>query len=162
GMPNFRGTRHGVVTRIARVPFAGRQALCGVEVAGVHVEAIALEYDHARWRERFLAAWPEGSSAHVSYFRRIAEGPPFALETAAVFFALYVVVTGLSLPGAAIMTLVAGAIFGLLWGTVIVSFASTIGATLAFLVSRYLLRDWVQGKFGDKLKTINQGVEREG
>jgi len=82
GMPNFRGTRHGVVTRIARAPFAGPQALCGVEVAGVHVEAIALEYDHARWRERFLAAWPEGSSAHVSYFRRIAEGPPFELASA--------------------------------------------------------------------------------
>src|SRR6185436_8870473 len=56
----------------------------------------------------------------------------------------------------------AGAIFGLLWGVVIVSFASTIGATLAFLASRYLLRDWVQGRFGDKLKTINDGVEKEG
>jgi dihydrolipoamide dehydrogenase len=83
-------------------------------------------------------------------------------RTVAMFFAVYVVVTGLSLPGAAILTLVAGALFGLLWGVVIVSFASTIGATAAFLTSRYLLRDWVQGKFGDKLKTINQGVEREG
>jgi hypothetical protein len=83
-------------------------------------------------------------------------------QTAAVFFAIYVVVTGLSLPGAAIMTLVAGALFGLLWGVVVVSFASTIGATLAFLASRYLLRDWVQGRFGDKLKTINDGVEKEG
>src|SRR5262245_43813995 len=60
------------------------------------------------------------------------------------------------------MTLAGGAIFGLLWGTVIVSFASTIGATLAFLASRFLLRDWVQAKFGDKLKPINDGVEREG
>ena len=84
------------------------------------------------------------------------------LQTAAIFFAIYVAVTGLSLPGAAIMTLVAGALFGLLWGTVIVSFASSIGATLAFLASRYLLRDWVQAKFGDKLKPINDGVEREG
>ena len=84
------------------------------------------------------------------------------LQTAAVFFAVYVVVTGASLPGAAILTLVAGAIFGLLWGTVIVSFASSIGATLAFLASRYVLRDWVQGKFGDKLKPINEGVEKEG
>src|SRR5687767_3237393 len=67
-------------------------------------------------------------------------------RTAAVFFAIYVAVTGLSLPGAALMTLVAGAIFGLLWGTVLVSFASTIGATLAFLASRFLLRDWVQRK----------------
>ena len=82
--------------------------------------------------------------------------------TAGFFFAIYVAVTGLSLPGAAIMTLVAGAIFGLWWGTLIVSFASTIGATLAFLASRFVLRDWVQGKFGERLKTINAGVEKEG
>lgn len=84
------------------------------------------------------------------------------VRSALLFFAAYVAVTGLSLPGAAIMTLVAGAVFGLLWGTVIVSFASTLGATLAFLASRFLLRDWVQGKFGDKLKPINDGVAREG
>jgi len=84
------------------------------------------------------------------------------MQAIAIFFVVYVAVTGLSLPGAAIMTLVAGALFGLLWGVVIVSFASTIGATLAFLASRYLLRDWVQGRFGDKLKAINEGVEREG
>lgn len=84
------------------------------------------------------------------------------LLTAAVFFAIYVAVTGLSLPGAALMTLVAGAIFQLFWGTVIVSFASSIGATLAFLASRFLFRDWVQGKFGDKLRAINAGVAREG
>ncbi len=84
------------------------------------------------------------------------------LQTAAIYFVIYVVVTGLSLPGAAVMTLVGGAVFGLLWGTVIVSFASTIGATLAFLASRLLLRNWVQEKFGDKLKPINEGVAREG
>ncbi|MBC8021552.1 MAG: FAD-dependent oxidoreductase [Burkholderiales bacterium] len=84
------------------------------------------------------------------------------VQTGLVFFAVYVAVTGLSLPGAAILTLVAGAIFGLLWGVVIVSFASSIGATLAFLASRYLLHDWVQAKFGDKLKPINEGVAREG
>ena len=84
------------------------------------------------------------------------------VETGVAFFLIYVAVTGLSLPGAAILTLVAGAIFGLLWGTVIVSFASTMGATLAFLASRYLLRDWVQARFGDKLKPINEGVAREG
>ncbi|HRX70499.1 MAG: FAD-dependent oxidoreductase [Candidatus Competibacteraceae bacterium] len=82
--------------------------------------------------------------------------------TAGIFFAIYVAVTGLSLPGAAIMTLAAGAIFGLLWGTIIVSFASTIGATLAFLAARFVLRDWVQEKFGDKLKAINAGMEKEG
>ncbi len=84
------------------------------------------------------------------------------LRAALLFFAIYVAVTGLSLPGAAILTLVAGAIFGLLWGLVIVSFASTIGATLAFVASRFLLRDWVQGRFGEKLKSINDGVAREG
>ena len=83
-------------------------------------------------------------------------------RTVAGFFAVYVAVTGLSLPGAAIMTLVAGAIFGLLWGTVIVSFASSLGATAAFLVSRFLLRDWVQRRFGQQLRAINEGVEREG
>ena len=84
------------------------------------------------------------------------------LQTAAVFFALYVAVTGLSLPGAAVLTLAAGAIFGLLWGVVIVSFASTIGATLAFLASRFLLREWVQARLGDKLKPINDGIAKEG
>jgi uncharacterized membrane protein YdjX (TVP38/TMEM64 family) len=84
------------------------------------------------------------------------------LQAAAAYFAVYVVVTGLSLPGAVVLTLVGGAIFGLLWGTVIVSFASSIGATIAFLASRFLLRDWVQGRFGDKLKPINSGVEKEG
>jgi pyruvate/2-oxoglutarate dehydrogenase complex dihydrolipoamide dehydrogenase (E3) component/uncharacterized membrane protein YdjX (TVP38/TMEM64 family) len=78
------------------------------------------------------------------------------------FFLLYVAVTGLSLPGAAIMTLVAGAVFGLAKGTLIVSFASSIGATLAFLASRFVLRDWVQSKFGDKLATINRGVDKDG
>jgi pyruvate/2-oxoglutarate dehydrogenase complex dihydrolipoamide dehydrogenase (E3) component/uncharacterized membrane protein YdjX (TVP38/TMEM64 family) len=84
------------------------------------------------------------------------------LRTGALFFAAYVAVTGLSLPGAAVMTLAAGAIFGLAWGIVIVSFASTIGATLAFLASRFLLRDWVQARFGNRLKGINEGVAKEG
>jgi len=84
------------------------------------------------------------------------------VETVAGYFILYVLIAGLSLPGAVPLTLVGGAIFGLLWGTVIVSFASTIGATLAFLASRFLLRDWVQARFGDKLRPINEGVAREG
>jgi uncharacterized membrane protein YdjX (TVP38/TMEM64 family) len=78
------------------------------------------------------------------------------------FFLLYVAVTGLSIPGAAIMTLVAGALFGLVLGTAIVSFASTIGATLAFLSSRYLLRDWVQSKFGERLRAIDDGLAKDG
>lgn len=74
----------------------------------------------------------------------------------------YIVVTALSLPGAAVMTLAGGALFGLLVGTVAVSFASTIGATLACLVARFLLRDWVQGRFGERLGAINRGLEQEG
>ncbi|MEL0622747.1 FAD-dependent oxidoreductase [Marinomonas arenicola] len=88
-----------------------------------------------------------------------AEAP---LLVGSAFLLLYVVVTALSLPGAVIMTLAAGTLFGLFWGTVIVSFASSIGATLAFLVSRYLLRDWVQAKFGSRLKAFNEGVEKDG
>ncbi len=88
-----------------------------------------------------------------------AENP---VLTAGLFFLIYVVVTALSFPGAAVLTLVAGAIFGLWWGVLIVSFASSIGATLAFLASRFLLRDWVQKRFGDRLKAINAGVEKEG
>ncbi|MEY3833269.1 MAG: hypothetical protein RLZZ130_747 [Pseudomonadota bacterium] len=78
------------------------------------------------------------------------------------FFLLYVAVTGLSIPGAAIMTLVAGALFGVVLGTLIVSFASTMGATLAFLSSRYVLRDWVQGKFGERLRAVDDGLEKDG
>lgn len=78
------------------------------------------------------------------------------------FFILYVAVTGLSIPGAAIMTLVAGALFGVLLGTIIVSFASTLGATLAFLSARFVLRDWVQSKFGERLRAIYDGLEKDG
>ena len=80
----------------------------------------------------------------------------------AAFFAAYVAVTALSLPGAAIMTLAAGGIFGLAIGTLIVSFASTIGATLAFLAARFVLGETVQNKFGARLAEINKGVEKEG
>ena len=81
---------------------------------------------------------------------------------ALVFLGIYVCVTALSLPGAAVMTLAAGALFGVLWGTVIVSFASSIGATLAFLASRYFLQETVQNKFGERLKAINAGIKKEG
>jgi uncharacterized membrane protein YdjX (TVP38/TMEM64 family) len=80
----------------------------------------------------------------------------------AVYMLIYILVTALSLPGAAVMTLAGGGLFGFVAGTIVVSFASTIGATLACFVSRFLLRDWVQKKFGDKLKTINEGIKREG
>lgn len=84
------------------------------------------------------------------------------LLAAGIFFAVYVLVTSLSLPGAALMTLLGGAVFGLGWGFLIVSFASTLGATLAMLISRFLLRDWVQARFGRRLEAIDAGVELEG
>ncbi|MBW6453029.1 MAG: FAD-dependent oxidoreductase [Methyloprofundus sp.] len=80
----------------------------------------------------------------------------------AVYMLVYVAVTGLSLPGAAILTLAGGAVFGVLWGTLIVSFASSIGATLAFLAARFLFRDTVKAKFGARLKAIDEGVAKEG
>jgi len=79
-----------------------------------------------------------------------------------IYMLIYIAVTTLSLPGAAVMTLAGGGLFGLVTGTIVVSFASTIGATLACLVARYLLRDWVQQKFGDKLIKINEGMAKEG
>ncbi|MGH8506165.1 MAG: FAD-dependent oxidoreductase [Stenotrophobium sp.] len=83
-------------------------------------------------------------------------------QAAGGFFAVYVIATALSFPGATVLTLAAGAIFGLLWGTVLVSFASTLGATLAFWASRYLLRDAIQSRYGDKLRAINDGVAKDG
>ncbi|MCM2373957.1 TVP38/TMEM64 family protein, partial [Aporhodopirellula aestuarii] len=77
-------------------------------------------------------------------------------------FLVYVVVTGLSLPGAAVLTLVYGWYFGLLRGVVLVSFASTAGATMAFLLSRFLFRDAIQKRFGDRLQNFNQSLEKEG
>jgi len=101
-----------------------------------------------------------GRYLQLEFFQRLHQDNP--LLTAAIYFSVYVAVTSLSIPGAAILTLAGGALFGLAWGTLLVSFASTIGATLAFLVSRFLLRDWVQARFGDKLKPVNEGVEKEG
>jgi pyruvate/2-oxoglutarate dehydrogenase complex dihydrolipoamide dehydrogenase (E3) component/uncharacterized membrane protein YdjX (TVP38/TMEM64 family) len=93
-------------------------------------------------------------------FTALAAEKPFAIG--GTFFAVYVAVAALSLPGAAIMTLAAGALFGLGWGMLIVSFASSIGATLAFLAARYLLRDSIQAKFGARLADIDKGIEKDG
>jgi uncharacterized membrane protein YdjX (TVP38/TMEM64 family) len=84
------------------------------------------------------------------------------VAASAAFLGIYIAVTALSLPGAGILTLAGGAIFGLVWGLVLVSFASSIGATLGFLVSRFLLRDVIQRRFGDRLKAINAGVRKDG
>jgi dihydrolipoamide dehydrogenase len=85
-----------------------------------------------------------------------------ALITALLFAATYIVFTALSLPGAVFLTLACGAVFGLFWGTVIVSFASTIGATLAFLLARYIAGDTIREKYANRLAGINREVERDG
>lgn len=102
----------------------------------------------------------EGLKASLEQFEQLRNAQPVLVGGS--FFLLYIMVTALSLPGAVVMTLAAGAMFGLSWGVLIVSFASTIGATFAFLVSRYLLRDSVQLRFSDRLKAVNEGVEKDG
>lgn len=84
------------------------------------------------------------------------------ISAAASFIAIYILIAALSLPGAAVMTLAAGALFGIALGSLYASFASSVGALLAFLASRYVLRDFVQAKFGDRLETVNKGIAREG
>ncbi|MGY6213592.1 FAD-dependent oxidoreductase [Methylolobus aquaticus] len=99
---------------------------------------------------------------HARQAAAIAYREAHPLLAAGAYAAIYVVVTGLSLPGATVLTLAGGALFGLLWGTVIVSFASTIGATLAFLGARFLFRDAVQAHFGERMQIIDAGIAREG
>lgn len=102
----------------------------------------------------------EGLKSGMAQFEAWRDANPIVVG--GLFLLLYVLIAALSLPGAAVMTLAAGALFGLLWGTLIVSFASSIGATLAFLAARYLLHDSVQQRFGDRLQTINDGVAKDG
>jgi pyruvate/2-oxoglutarate dehydrogenase complex dihydrolipoamide dehydrogenase (E3) component/uncharacterized membrane protein YdjX (TVP38/TMEM64 family) len=102
----------------------------------------------------------QGLERGVARFRHLEEQAPW--QVGAGFFAAYVLMAALSLPGAAVMTLAAGALFGLVEGVLLASFASSIGATLAFLASRYLFRDLIQSRFGDRLKAINAGMERDG
>ena len=96
----------------------------------------------------------------LTYYQSLYEQQPWL--TALIYFCAYVLVAALSLPGAAILTLVGGAVFGLAAGFWLVSFASSIGATLAFLISRFLLRDWVQKRFGAYLGAVNRGIEKDG
>ena len=93
-------------------------------------------------------------------FGELYASQPF--KVVSVYFLIYVVATALSLPGATIITLAGGAIFGLGWGTVIVSFASSVGATLAFLMSRFVLRSSIESKFGNRLAEINKGIAKDG
>jgi uncharacterized membrane protein YdjX (TVP38/TMEM64 family) len=105
-----------------------------------------LNLEYLKTKHTDLIAWRDSSPA----------------QAALIFFFVYVVVTAVSLPGAAVMTLAIGAIFGLFWGTILVSFASTLGATLAFLLARFVLHDMVQERFGDRLGAINRGVDKDG
>lgn len=102
----------------------------------------------------------QGLRQGLAGFEAWRTGHPLAL--AAGFFVLYVAVVACSLPGAAVMTLAGGALFGLTEGTLLVSFASSLGATLAFLVSRHLLRDWVRARFGARLRALDEGMRRDG
>lgn len=117
----------------------------------------------------FVAFFAAGGHRYFSFDNLKAQQAAFEgwraaypWQSAAGFFGLYVLFTSLSLPAASLMTLLAGAIFGLGWGVLIVSFASAIGATLAFLASRFVLREWVQARFHAQLRAVNEGVEREG
>jgi len=96
----------------------------------------------------------------LDFFQNLYKQEP--LLTAAVYFVVYVIATSLSFPGAALLTIIGGIIFGLWVGLLLVSFASSLGATLAFLVSRFLLRDWVQSKFANYLGAVNKGIEKDG
>jgi uncharacterized membrane protein YdjX (TVP38/TMEM64 family) len=109
------------------------------------------------WDDYFTLAYLQTQQAAIlSYY---ANHPAFTLLA---YGLIYIVVTGLSLPGATILTLAGGALFGLLWGTVIVSIASTIGATVAFLAARFLFRENLEQKFAKQLSAINAGIEQEG
>lgn len=133
-----------------KIPF-GKTAIFLLFVAGF----FAFHYfDLDRWAN--LAAL----KTLISDVQNNTEANP-AMMTG-VAFLIYVVATAFSLPGAVFITLAIGAVFGLFWGVVIVSFASTIGATLAFLMARYIFRDWVQTKFGGRLAAINKGIEKDG
>lgn len=114
-----------------------------------------------------VAYWAFGDRLSFEYFASQENGlreyqAAHPIATALIAIAVYVIVAGFSLPGATVMTLAYGWFFGFVIGFVIVSFGSTGGATLAFIMTRYLFRDWVQDRFADRLQTINDAFEREG
>ena len=129
-----------------------RRLLVAVLLLGLIAAFFALDLGHYLRLEYFRS-----QQSAIEEFRRAN-----ALAAGGVSFLIYVAVTALSLPGAAVMSLVVGAIFGLAWGTLIVSFASSAGATLAFLSSRFLFRGSVRSRFGERLRAIDAGLEKEG
>jgi pyruvate/2-oxoglutarate dehydrogenase complex dihydrolipoamide dehydrogenase (E3) component/uncharacterized membrane protein YdjX (TVP38/TMEM64 family) len=125
-------------------------------VAALIVVAVAVFFA-AGGHRYFTFEWLKAQQAAIDGWYRA--NPAL---TVLVYFVAYVAVTGLSLPGATLLTLAGGAVFGLLWGTVIVSFASSLGATLAFLASRFVLRDWVRSRFGERVRAIDEGLAKDG
>jgi len=127
-----------------------------VILAALVVAAIALFF--AMGLDQYLTL--DALKENREWFAAMLEQHPWRVTLSA--FALYVIVVALSLPGATLMGLAAGALFGFWYGTLFVSFASTIGATLAFLASRYLLRDFVRQRFGNRMKVIDEGMAKDG
>jgi len=123
-------------------------------LAGACLVALFFRFDLDRY---LTLEYLKGSQARLQAL--YAAEPLLVLSS---YMTVYILATALSLPGAVVLTLAGGALFGFVVGTVVVSFASTMGATLACYVSRVLLREWVQARFGAVLATINQGMEREG
>lgn len=105
-----------------------------------------LSLDTLKRYHTMLAAWQQQSAS----------------LSAGLYFLVYTLVAALSIPGAALLTLLGGALFGLWQGTLLVSFASTLGATLAMLASRYLLREWISRRFARQMQTVNHGMARDG
>src|SRR5256712_767499 len=129
-----------------------RRLLLAALLLGLIAAYFALDLGHYLRLEYFRS-----QQSAIEEFRRADP-----LAAGGVFFLIYVTVAALSLPGAAVMSLAVGAIFGLAWGTLIVSFASSAGATLAFLSSRFLFRESVRSRFGERLRAIDAGLEKEG
>lgn len=125
-------------------------------IAVVGAVAVTLFFYFDLQRFLTLAALKANRQALLDYYAA------HQVITIAAFMAVYIIQTALSLPGAAILSLAAGAIFGSIMGTVYANIAATIGATLAFLVTRYLLRDAVLSKFGSKLEGMNRELETRG
>jgi hypothetical protein len=82
GMPNFRDARHGIITRIATTPAHNARPLFGTRIDAAYVDALPVHYDHLRWLHEFLAQWPPGTAAHLSYHQRIAAGPSYSYRDA--------------------------------------------------------------------------------
>jgi uncharacterized membrane protein YdjX (TVP38/TMEM64 family) len=127
----------------------------GLAFVGIAVGSFVVSSFFVDWNAALAALQEQRTRLH----RWAKEAPILA---SASYFMTYVLFTGLSLPGALIVSLAGGAIFGLWWGVLLISFASTTGACCALLASRYLLRDWVQVRYGERLSTVNRELDREG